>query len=120
VVNYILNNTLNLTRCCHISCFIQRGLVCFQRSGVQAVPSCSGTGRSGDDYCTLPAVGQLVLMGDANMPAGAFPLSRCEGDCDTDADCEVRIPLPSFPAVLPNCASFKFILKPSSVLVSLT
>jgi hypothetical protein len=69
------------------------------------VPGCSGTGRSGDDYCTLPAVGQLVLMGDANSPAGAFPLSRCEGDCDTDADCEVRFSMPSFPAMFQNRAA---------------
>jgi hypothetical protein len=92
----VANHILILTRCDPVSCSIQRGLVCFQRSGVQAVPGCSGTGTSGNDYCTLPAVGQLVLMGDANIPAGAFPLSRCEGDCDTDADCKVRIPLPSF------------------------
>jgi hypothetical protein len=71
------------------------------------VPGCSGTGSSGYDYCILPAVGQLVVMGDANLPAGAFPLSRCEGDCDTDADCEVRFSPPSFPAMLQNCAALQ-------------
>jgi hypothetical protein len=64
------------------------------------VPGCSGTGRTGNDYCTLPAAGHLVLMGDAGLPAGAFPLSRCQGDCDTDRDCQVRLSPPSFPAIL--------------------
>jgi hypothetical protein len=32
----------------------QRSLLCSQRSGIQAVPGCSGAGQSGKDYCYDP------------------------------------------------------------------
>ena len=31
-------------------------LICFQRDGLESVPSCIGEGRSGTDYCILPTV----------------------------------------------------------------
>jgi hypothetical protein len=75
-----------------LSCFafVQLGLYCFQRSGIEAVAGCTGTGSSGSDYCAPAPPGRLVLMGDNGSPAINFPLGRCEGDCDRDADCEVR------------------------------
>jgi hypothetical protein len=58
------------------------------------VPGCTGSGTSGNDYCTVAPPGRLVLMGNNNVPANNFPLGRCQGDCDLDADCAVRRSLP--------------------------
>jgi hypothetical protein len=57
------------------------------------VPGCAGTGTIDQDYCTVAAPGRLVLMGNDNVPASSFPLGRCQGDCDVDADCKVRVVL---------------------------
>ncbi|KAI2504379.1 Bacterial protein of unknown function (DUF839) [Fragilaria crotonensis] len=63
-------------------------LLCFERSGTQAVPGCSGTGTSGKDYCYKPnGENSLAYTGDNGKPARSFPLGKCEGDCDTNADC---------------------------------
>jgi hypothetical protein len=63
-------------------------LLCFQRSGTEAVPGCSGTGTSAKDYCYKPnGENSLAYTGDNGSPARSFPLGRCEGDCDTDLDC---------------------------------
>lgn len=63
-------------------------LRCYQRSGIEAVPGCTGTGVSAKDYCYKPN-GQSVLAitGDGGSPPRSFPLGMCEGDCDTNADC---------------------------------
>ena len=37
---------------------------------------------------TLP---ELVNIGFGRIPADAFPLGKCQGDCDDDGDCEVRL-----------------------------
>ena len=37
---------------------------------------------------TLPA---LVYAGNNGVPASAFPLKVCEGDCDSDGDCEGQL-----------------------------
>lgn len=63
------------------------GLNCFERSGKEAVPGCTGAGRKGDDYCYTPPAGTLVVAGDDNLPLSAFPLQKCQGDCDYDGDC---------------------------------
>jgi hypothetical protein len=68
---------------------LQWGLNCFDRSGIESVPGCSGDGVSGKDYCYLPPAGELVLVGNNNDPATAFPLQECQADCDSDWDCEV-------------------------------
>lgn len=39
------------------------------------------------DHSPVP----LVYMGNNGSPSGAFPLGICEGDCDENAECEVRI-----------------------------
>ena len=31
----------------------------------------------------------LADVGDDNRPHAAFPMGECEGDCDSDYDCEV-------------------------------
>ena len=73
-------------------------LVCFQRDDDPApIPGCIGTpDYYGTDYCydktfngpPAPVTpGSLVVTGDENIPAFAFPLNKCEGDCDADADC---------------------------------
>ena len=67
-------------------------LVCFQRDAYTDVPGCTG-GRvdaSGTDFC----VKQSDLEGSSRTEikfVGSDPtqtLGRCEGDCDTDEDCE--------------------------------
>ena len=68
---------------------IKWGLNCFERSGTQSVPGCSGDGISGKDYCYVPPAGELVLMGNNYSPASAFPLKECQADCDRDLDCDV-------------------------------
>ena len=68
---------------------IQWGLLCLQRDGGETVPGCSGTALDDWDYCYAPPVGTLVLMGDEDEPIENFPLGTCQGDCDSDADCEV-------------------------------
>mmetsp|Transcript_37708 Transcript_37708/g.91757 ORF Transcript_37708/g.91757 Transcript_37708/m.91757 type:complete len:656 (-) Transcript_37708:53-2020(-) len=63
------------------------GLNCFGRSGNEEVPGCKGEGVSGANYCVLPAEGELVLAGNNGSPSSAFPLQRCESDCDSDMQC---------------------------------
>jgi hypothetical protein len=65
---------------------MQWGLNCYQPSGDEAVPGCSGSSLN---TCIDPDPGTLVLMGDDGYPAESFPLGVCEGDCDFDSDCEV-------------------------------
>ena len=58
-------------------------LLCFERSGIQAVPGCTGTGVSAKDYCydycANFADGDLCLIGDEGSPSKVFPLGVCEG-----------------------------------------
>jgi hypothetical protein len=79
-------------------------LKCFQRDRREAVPGCIGKGQRGKDYCYDPATvaptsapvaptpapisdNTLVIAGDNGTPSSAFPLGKCEGDCDGDSDC---------------------------------
>jgi hypothetical protein len=71
-------------------------LECFQREApVMAVPGCAGvSGDSSTDYCIDPndvLVNErgkfLVDKGSDWVPAKAYPLGVCEGDCDSDHDC---------------------------------
>ena len=43
--------------------------------------------------CTLVArlPNMLVIVGDNGVPSSAFPLQECEGDCDTDEDCDLDL-----------------------------
>ena len=58
------------------------GLKCFQRSGTESVPGCSGTGVSGKDYCYAEPV--LEHIGDCSSSS---PCGICQGDCDGDVHC---------------------------------
>jgi hypothetical protein len=61
------------------SFFIFKGsLICKQRSGTEGVPGCSGKGQSAYDYCYDSAL-------------YAPPLGECEGDCDSDSECDVCV-----------------------------
>ena len=51
------------------------------------VPGCSGAGVSGKDYCYKPVPNELTLVGNDGFPERAFPLQRCQADCDSHEDC---------------------------------
>eukprot|EP00980_Cylindrotheca_fusiformis_P016492 scaffold4914_cov108-Cylindrotheca_fusiformis.AAC.4 len=60
--------------------------------GVKDVPGCSGDadfiGDGFDNFCVRPESSiTLVITGDNGVPADAFPLGQCRGDCDADEDC---------------------------------
>jgi hypothetical protein len=57
------------------------GLMCFQRNGNEPVPGCSGSGKSGWDYCV--AIKSL----DSSRGDGKTGYGMCQGDCDKDSDC---------------------------------
>eukprot|EP00808_Paulinella_micropora_P001810 g25698.t1 len=64
------------------------GLVCFTRSGLEAVPFCAGEGQSGVGYCVPADTSDPAIFYDAareNCPNCNFGL--CVGDCDEDSDC---------------------------------
>jgi len=63
------------------------GLNCF-KGFTSTVPGCLGAKPFLTNFCFAPPPGTLVLKGDDNVPADVYPLGECEGDCDTDADCQ--------------------------------
>ena len=70
----------------------QSGLKCFQRNTATVlVPGC-GKGGHGDqaqtDYCYHP--GALVTKG-INGCTTSNKCSKCQGDCDSDADCRTGL-----------------------------
>ena len=92
------------------------GLICHRREAFEEVPGCIGgeTLEGGSDFCVFDPFGEgynpptdvpttqptntprptivplppkhLVNFG-GTPPLANFPLQRCQGDCDTDADC---------------------------------
>jgi hypothetical protein len=64
------------------------GLSCLQRDGSEAVPECTGKAHKSYDYCYKPGPGRLVQLGSGGSPAERYPLQDCQGDCQTDNDCE--------------------------------
>jgi len=46
------------------------------------VPGCSGTAQGKTDYCVVPTDEMLQYVGNNNRPKTAFPLEKCQGDCD--------------------------------------
>ena len=66
---------------CDTDANCEAGLVCFQRSASEPVPGCSGDGSANWDYCVHSLL--VDVGGNPTQPLGA-----CEGDCDTDAECE--------------------------------
>jgi len=85
----------------------QDGLVCFQRSGFTPVPGCSSKGAVHADYCydpnaapaqTSPPISPPVaanaletVMGENGDVVGTQSLGVCQGDCDSDSDCEIGL-----------------------------
>ena len=93
-------------------------LVCELRDAKEVIPGCLGEGLSGKDYCRIPditleptmslvptsaqptesptstasptSLPPLVIVGNNGSPSSAFPLQRCEADCDSDGECSVR------------------------------
>jgi hypothetical protein len=89
---------------CDDDCDCESGLVCYQRSSGSALPDgCSGLSTSyGTDFCAKPPGGgstggggssssggssSVVRVGNDGSPSSAFPLKKCQGDCDNDGDC---------------------------------
>jgi len=92
------------------------GLVCEGREGYEPVPGCDGDGRFGYGYCRYPDAPSISPssvktpttspthipsptfaqevehvgdnVGDERIPAEAFPLGNCQGDCDNNGDCQ--------------------------------
>lgn len=68
------------------------GLICLQRNlGTKDVAGCFGDpdviGNGSLDFCIQPQDSStLVIVGDEGIPASAFPLDQCQGDCDADND----------------------------------
>jgi len=63
-------------------------LVCYQRSSSDDdVPGCDGSPEGSDDYCVRPEDMPSTLTNPGNDydPQDAFPLERCQGDCDGDS-----------------------------------
>jgi hypothetical protein len=77
----------------------ESGLVCVQRSAGSALPSgCTGLSTSyTTDFCAKPSgssggssssgSSSVQRVGNDGSPSSAFPLGKCQGDCDNDGDC---------------------------------
>ena len=68
---------------CDSSDDCESGLVCYQRSGFDAMPGCKGEPHYDTDYCldTTRNFNKLVFLGQKG------PFGRCSGDSDSDSDC---------------------------------
>jgi len=74
----------------------QEGLKCFQRKegDTNPIPGCEGSFEASTDYCfdpanfPVPPDGTLGRVGNNGSPGSLFPLKACQGDCDSDSDCE--------------------------------
>lgn len=76
---------------------LQGSLVCFHRGEtLSIVPGCSGQGTRGIDYCIEPSphlvsLQKVVGNGKSFLFFEEYALGTCQGDCNYDGDCEVRI-----------------------------
>ena len=55
------------------------------------MPGCVGdvSASPTTDYCARrPSADTVFMKGDNGSPPINFPLGLCEGDCDTDAECQ--------------------------------
>lgn len=80
-----------------IFCPKKGSLVCYFRYQDETVPGCSGPGEFGEDYCCNRALNYMFYVGNDGDDGSfvfkdpdnyEYPLGHCEGDCDTDDDCE--------------------------------
>jgi hypothetical protein len=64
------------------------GLYCVPRDAFSSAPGCSdGMGNETTNVCVTAPLGKLLSYG-ANPPIERKPLGACQGDCDTDTDCQ--------------------------------
>lgn len=106
-------NEYQLDRCrgnCDIDAHCKGDLICFHRQGSELVPGCRGGEKdtTPTNYCIdpkhvvsehvvtekkhevsekIPYFPELKWLGQ-NPSARHFPLQECEGDCDTNRDCD--------------------------------
>lgn len=71
------------------------GLRCSKRTGLEAVPGCNGAGVLSYDYCYDPAAAGGTVTPWLDSSPGQHGegqhgqhLQLCQGDCDTDGDCQ--------------------------------
>jgi hypothetical protein len=51
-------------------------------------PSAIPSLNTSDEPSSEPEDGEVVTVGDNNLPADKFPLGKCQGDCDNIGDCQ--------------------------------
>ena len=63
------------------------------RFDYEEVPGCTGgSAFRNTDFCAVRATANtLWMMGNNGKPSRSFPLKLCEGDCDTDAECDTGL-----------------------------
>lgn len=68
----------------------QGSLKCFfPRSAGERVPGCQGEPLFGIEYCyDESSLVYLQDVGNDGSPSSVFPLKVCQGDCDSNRDCE--------------------------------
>ena len=79
------NLTILFRRSLYPFYLVQGDLVCFQRDGIESVPSCFGDGSTDSDYCVDRSKFQteLWIRGD-ELPPGSYGL--CEGEINVLLD----------------------------------
>jgi len=81
---------------CDTDAHCEAGLKCKQRNQKEAVPYCYSGGDgdiAGGDYCYSPSKAAPVYLTYLHGSAHTIQkkMERCEGDCDTDAHCDVGL-----------------------------
>jgi len=67
-------------------------LKCGKRSGYALIPGCLEGGKKDYDYCYDPDDGMLPLQNLGKTGCTEKnPCSQCQGDCDSDSDCEIGL-----------------------------
>ena len=81
-------------------CSSQGELLCYQRSGTEAIPGCSGVGTSGKDYCAERPTEDTLFLRKNNGNLGA-----CDGNCNSDTDCDGMLfcASPNIDGEVPGC-----------------
>lgn len=81
--SFLLVRRTNSLLVCHYSDDECAGdLKCFFFDAPEPVPGCVGPRKSYYDYCWDRPSNYLWEVGNDGVPASAFPLKECEGDCD--------------------------------------
>ena len=73
------------------------GLRCYDREGLENISGCTGRGRIARDYCYRdPSLEEAEPSRDPELEivgqcTAASPCGLCQGDCDSDDECEVGL-----------------------------